>query len=165
MKTTILIILILVLNSFYSHAQKNCMVKSGKAFYYEVISGVNNTTIDIMGNESSNNTSPNLNTSIYFVTNCAQTPIISYSIINKQKMKIEFIKIPSGRDEIGYDTNGEIKVIKATRGTFLWKANSPLNIKHFVGGKAHILIKGIIGGKKFTYIIKSIQKLQPLAMY
>ena len=165
MKRFISIILILIFHSSCSSAQNYCMVKSGKAFFYEVISGVNNTTISTTGNQLTDKTPESLNVSIYLVTSCAQTPVISYSTFGKQKMKLEFIKINSDREEVGYDMNGKIKVIKVAKGTFLWKANWPVLSKISISEKRKIFIKGIIGGKKFNYTISYAEKLQPIGMY
>ena len=165
MKKAISIILILVFCSYCLTAQNSCTVKSGKAFFYEVISGVNNTTISTTGNELTDKTPESLNVSVYLVTSCAQTPVISYSTFGKQKIKLEFIKINSDREEVGYDMNGKIKVIKVAKGTFLWKANWPVLSKISISEKRKILIKGVIGGKKFNYTILYTEKLQPIAMY
>lgn len=160
-----LIIITILFATFSTKAQKSCIVKSGKAFFYEVTSGVNNTTISTNGNEVTDKISENLTLSIYLVTSCAQTPQVSYGTFGMQKMKLEFIKISSYSDEVGYDMNGKIKVIKIAKGSFLWKANWPLksNIKNIE--KAKIFITGIIGGKKFNYTISQVQRLHPLPMY
>lgn len=165
MKRTISIILTLIFYSSCLTAQNSCKVKSGKAFYYDVISGVNNIILNTNGKVEVDKTSENLNFSIYLITNCVQIPFVVYSTFGKKKLKLEFLRIHLDKDEVGYDTNGKIKGIKAAKGAFLWKANSPMEGKITNVENTKILIKGMIGGKKFNYAISNVEKLQPIAMY
>ncbi|MFN0082482.1 MAG: hypothetical protein ACKVOM_08175 [Ferruginibacter sp.] len=159
------IIFTILFAAFSTKAQNSCAIKSGQAYYYEVISGVSNTTLSTTGNEVRDKIEENLNVSIYLVTTCDQPPLVSYSRFGKKKITLEFIKISSDSDQEGYDMTGEIKVIKVPKGGFLWKATCPLKNKSTYIEKEKLFIKGIIGGKKFNYTISYIQKLQALPMY
>ncbi len=159
------LILIILFVAVSLHAQKSCRIQRGEAYYYKVLPGVNNTEISIDGSVHIDKTPAKSNISIYLITNCLQTPFIFYSRFGETKMKLEFIKIDSNKDEAGRDKNGNLKILRVTKSNFLWKANCQLesDIFHFVKDK--IIIKGTIGRKKFTYTIISATELQTISMY
>ena len=148
-----------------AQAQKYCIVQNAKAYYYEVLSGVNNTVIDLDGNETTDKNLMNFNISVYLSTNCTQPPFITSSTFGKMKFKLEFIRVKSNKDEVGKDNKGNLQTVEAPNGTFLWKANYSLKSKIVNFEKYKIILKGTFGSKKFICNILSIQKLQTLPMY
>lgn len=159
------LILIILFVAVSLQAQKSCRIQRGEAYYYKVLPGVNNTEISIDGSIHIDKTPAKSNISIYLITNCLQTPFIFYSRFGETKMKLEFIKIDSDKNEAGRDKNGNLKIVRVTKSNFLWKANYQLesDISNFK--KYKIILKGIIGEKKFTYSIQSIIELQTISMY
>lgn len=164
MKKYILILITFIVAN-YIQAQNSCIIQRSEAYYYEVLSGVNNDVISIDGNTTSAQIPTDLNISIYLVSNCLQTPLISYSKIGKVKMKLEFLRVKFNKDKAGTDEHGNLKIIKAREGSFLWKANWAVSNETAYAAQNKIIIKGTMGRKKFTAFIPSIKKLQPLPLY
>lgn len=145
-------------------AQNLCSVKNAQAYYYSVMPGDKPVTLDINGKEE-NKILTRTNISIYLNSTCVHTPVIFFSTLGKLKMKPEFIRVTSNKDEAGVDENGILKIIKASKNTFLWKAIWVVQGRAANFENEKIIIKGIIGSKKFNVSILSPIKLQPVAMY
>ena len=157
------ITLIIVFNSTSLHAQNPCAVKHVEAYQYFVTPGINQSSIDTNGNTVENNTVKQSNISIYLISNCEQTPIVISSSLGK--MKLEFLRIKLKMVEAGTDEQGNLKIIKVPKNTFLWKANYVTDSETTFSAKERIIIKGTIGRQKFITSALSPIRLQAIAMY
>ncbi|MCY7291811.1 MAG: hypothetical protein LH615_06465 [Ferruginibacter sp.] len=161
----VVIILVIVFTATSLYAQNPCVVKHVEAYQYFVTPGINQSSIDINGNTVENKTVKQSNISIYLISNCEQTPVVISSSLGKIKMKLEFLRIKLNMEEAGTDEQGNLKIIKAPKNTFLWKANYVTDSETSYAAKERIIIKGTIGRRKFITSALSPKGLQPVAMY
>jgi len=80
-------------------------------------------------------------------------------------MKLEFLRIKLNMVEAGTDEQGNLKIIKVPKNTFLWKANYVTDSETTFSAKERIIIKGTIGRQKFITSALSPIRLQAIAMY
>lgn len=159
-----ILIIILIFISTASKAQTNCSVHHGEAYVNTVLPGVNASVIDINNKVQTNIISSDKNLSVYFFSNCIHKVRIIKSMIGNRKIKLEFIRIKDNKDEAGTDEKGDLKIIKAKQGLFLWKANAAFENGNSENLKEKVFISGYIGKKKLTMYLSPI-KLQPASLY
>ena len=155
--------IILVLLTMTPRAQTSCSIQRAEAYYYTVIPGTKSVVINIGGEEKPATVPLRSNLIVYLVTNCAQHPVISLSI-GKMKPATEFIRVRTNRDVAGKDDSGNLKIIKARKGSYLWKATQSAENEKVFSGKEKIILKGTIGGNKINISVKAV-KLAAVPMY